>query len=358
MDLTRYFQQLSNYSVLSWSSFVELVLKRNILVVQELLFYIIAKTNNFHLLPAIVIFVVYYITLYMITDYAKRNSINSKMMMKVIVFTIFVLPFPSLVSNVRNVLAFSIFILGIYREFQQNKKNLITYLLYILPVFIHISTLALLILRILLKVYSIKKSRRYIISFTIIGSTYLIGTMDSLIDILPFSNRILSSFIKKANFYVSNTSTDYAIYLQSSLLPKLQKIYFVGVVIFLFILLYLINKSIGLNKDSSDKLSNGDAKILSFYSLICLTVIGTSPIVLTVYFRFTIPVIMLSFLLLFRKDMFILNKASRQIINFCLMNIAAVGIIYQTLFLDKLTNIQLMLSSVMVRSLINMFIKV
>lgn len=356
MDLTRYFLQLSNYSNLSWNTFLDLVLGKSTLVIQDLLFYGIAKTNNFHLLPAIVIFIVYFIVFYMITDFSNRNEISSRNMMRVIVFTLCVLPFSSLVSNIRNVLAFSIFILAGYREFEQKDKGLLTYLLYILPLFIHTSTLALLIIRFLVNTYDLSKRRRHVISIGFIISTFFIGNISNLIGILPFSNKIVYSFIRKADYYVNETGTDYAIYLQTNLFARLQKTYFISVVIFLFLIILLISKYMKKDEREINKLETNNKRMLSFYSLICLTVIGTAPIVLTVYFRFTLPVIMLSFLILLRIDMLVLNKAYKQLISIGVFVLSIGGLLQQLTLMNKMTNITYMVSSVMVRSLLNMFV--
>ena len=109
MDLTRYFLQLSVFKNFSWTEFINTIIPKNTLYLQNLLFYVIAKTGNFHLLPAVVIFITYFLTIYMVTDYSNRKEIKSKKMVRVIIFIICVLPFPSLVSNIRNILSFVIF---------------------------------------------------------------------------------------------------------------------------------------------------------------------------------------------------------------------------------------------------------
>lgn len=356
MDLTRYFLQLSNYSKLSWNQMIQRMLESSSHIVEDLLFYGVAKTGNFHLLPAIVIFTTYFITFYVITDFSKRKNISRTKMMKVIIFTICVLPFPSLVSNVRNVLAFSIFVLALYRELEQGKRNTLTWLLYIIPLFIHISTLALLVVRILIQFYDLNKKRTYIISMGIISSTVMVKIAAKIVDILPFSNNVLFAFINKANYYISDTTTDYAIYLQTNLFPRLQKLYFILVVLYLLLTLIIVNMYVEKNRNIFKRLNPKEKKMLSFYSLICLTVLGTAPIVLTVYFRFTIPVIMLSPVIILRKDIFVFKKLYRQIISLGLFAIGIGGVLHQWALMHELTNIPFMIFSVMTKSLLNMFI--
>ncbi|WP_135553789.1 hypothetical protein [Paenibacillus cymbidii] len=353
MDLTRYFAQLKSYSTLSWDSFYEIILSKQLLVIQELLFYFIAQSQNYHLLPAISIFISYFILFYIITDYSNKNNVRSREMFGTLIFILCVLPFPILVSNVRNIMAFSIFIFGAYREFEQGKRNVLTYILYMIPVFIHIATVSLLLLRIIVSIYDFNKKRSIVISLGIASVAFFITQFSEIVEKSGLPNRVIQAFFIKADNYATNNDSAYAIYLQSNLFMNLQKYYFVSIVLFFLMLLFIIRR-----QSSILALNEKHKKMLSFYSLVCLTVVGTAPIVITVYLRFTFPAIMLSFLVLLRYHQWIKSKISKQIISFGILSGAIGGLIQQIIFLDKVTNISQMFSSVTVRSLINMYIPI
>lgn len=356
MDLTRYFLQLSIYKNLSWSNFITVILPRNTLFIQEIMFFLISKTNNFHLLPAIVIFITYFLTFYMITNYSNRKSIESKKMMGIIFFIVCVLPFPSLVSNIRNILAFVLFIYAVYRDLEEKKRNFLTYSLYLIPIFIHISAVALLIARLLLPVYN-KSNRKAIIAGVIMSTTFLTGIVSNFIqNSFLGDNRIISAFFNKANNYVNNTESGYAQYLEKSLVMNLQKAYFVGVVVLILATIIMINRySKSYFKDNKDITTKEFRKINSFISLICFIVIGTAPIVLTVYLRFVFPVIILSFIVIIEKDIIVKNKLLNQLFSIGIFIAIMGGLLNQIAFTYKMTNIANMITSVMVRSLLNMF---
>lgn len=352
MDLTRYFDQLRVYNGLDWNVFYTQILKNEILFLQEVLFYVIAQTNNYHLLPAIVVFIVYFIIFYMVTDYGKRNNIKSKEIIKTLLFIICVLPFPSIVSNVRNILAFSIFTLGVYREYEQKKCNVITWLLYICPIFIHISSMALLLIRLAISFWGWKKKLRLFIGLLITTSPFIINKFAPF---LMSRGEITSAFFTKANNYINATDTGYALYLQSNLFMKIQKIYFICIVIFLMVAFTF--SYIDKNKKKLENTHIKDeSKIMTFFIFICCVVIGTIPIVLTVYMRFTFIVIMLSFLVLMKRRSNIKYIALRQLVTLGMIIGAVGGLLHQITFMSKMTDISKMFINVLVRSCFNMFI--
>ncbi|MDB2106218.1 EpsG family protein [Clostridium paraputrificum] len=348
MDLTRYFDQLYNYSNLPWNIFLKEVLSKQILFIQELLFYFIAKTGNFHLLPAIVIFCVYFILFYMITDYCKRRDIGCYKSFACIFTTIMILPYPSIVSNVRNVLAFSIFIYGIYREYIQNKKNIITVLLYVIPIFIHISSVALVAIRLLVPLYKRARKFKLILSGGILTVPFIIN---KVVPLLNLGNGITSAFLIKANNYVNKTENDYAIYIKNSLFMKMEKFYFIALVVFLLGILFLMKYY-----KREKEITCLDNNIYLFFELLSLTVIGTVPIIITVYLRFTIPVIMMLFILILEYKKYINKKIYKRLISISLFLFVLFGFLHQIVLLQKMTNINFMIINVLVRSIFNMFI--
>lgn len=103
----------------------------------DIYFYFISKLGNEQLLPAISVFIFYFIVLYILTDYKIRIGANRK---EFLVYTIFMLTsinFCTIVNGIRWPLAFIIFFLAFYREIIQEKRNFITYFLYIASLLFH-----------------------------------------------------------------------------------------------------------------------------------------------------------------------------------------------------------------------------
>lgn len=353
MDLTRYFDILNIYSNMTWNEFVDYRLMNNILVIQELIFYIIAQSNNFYLLPALSVFIVYFVSFYQISDYAIRMEISSKQLYTALLVTILILPFPTIVSNVRNVMAFALFSLAVYRDLIQNKRNSLTILLYVIPCFIHISTLALVIIRITTKFIKLNRKRSLIVYGVTIFGVFLFSSFAKIASgTILYNNPIISSFISKADYYINDVSSEYALHLQNSVFFQLQKFYFVAVVLFFLLLAFLLIKRI--DKRNSIELKNN---FLLYLLLTCFVVIGTVPIILTVYMRFVIPVIMMFYFLYFSLNKYNLNSSMKLLLNFVLFIITIGGIVQQVALLVQLTNIENMITSVIIRSMFNMFIQ-
>ena len=187
--------------------------------------------------------------------------------------------------------------------------------------------------------------------------TFIVGILSDFIQNSVFGKiRIISDFFLKAHRYIVNTESDYAQYLINSVVMNLQKIYFVSISILFIIMIFIINKH---SKDNSENINHKEAKksqkIISFITLLCLIVIGTAPIILTVYLRFAFPTIILSFIVILKKDLYIKKKLYNELFSIGLFIGATGGLLSQFAFLYKMTNITNMIISVMVRSLFNMF---
>ena len=168
-DLSRYFMQLERFASVSFRQAFQV--SSDGLFVRDLLFWLIAKTKNVHILPAVTTSIFYAVCIYITCDSAKRLK-KEKYIGIVMVFEVLVIPFFSIVCNIRNVTAFSLICLAGYRELVQKKRNLITLVLYIAPCFLHKTGFILLILRLLVIIFE----QYMVLSLTIIvGLPFLIN---------------------------------------------------------------------------------------------------------------------------------------------------------------------------------------
>lgn len=344
MDLTRYFDIVTSYENMSWDFFFNHVLFGDLMFIQHLLFYVVGKTGNPHLLPAIVIFISYFIMLYMITDYANYKKAKSSEVLLALLFLLCVMPFISLVSNVRNILAFSLITFGIYREFVQGKKNIFTLLLYVVPCFIHISSLSLILLRLISGSASNRKSLN--VAFLILGivMTLFLFSNPTMSSSLPFIGDYLGAVISKTNVYLFDSSSYYAQILQNDIFSKVNKMYFVLATLYLLVLLLIISSK------------SNNLKFETYFKYVGILVIASYPIILTVYFRYTMAVMMLAFLVIFRVQL-IKHKDWRLLTYIGLLSIMFGGLVQQLIFFNSLAYINQMIVNMGTRTIFNMFVQ-
>ena len=304
MDLTRYFDILKVVAAQeSFFSAKEYMPGGGTLIVQDLFFYLIAKTGEFHLLPLISMFITYAITFYICIDFGKYEGNSRRATIYCLLFIISTLPFPYLISNIRNIMAIAIFLLAIYRELVQNKKNMLTIFLYLISVFTHFSILVLIIIRILLPFYRMIK-KKYV--FLIVIFMFVCMNAISNLHIISGSG-LIQIFINKVIIYLNSENSDYALRISDSIAYSAQKFFFISIVVFLLFIILTFNKK-------ANKFVQRNRDILSFIEMSGLLSIVISTVILPIYMRFAYIVLILSFVVnigLFKyglsKKFYILN---------------------------------------------------
>lgn len=166
-DLSRYFMQLEKFGSVSFREAFQIL--SDGLFVRDLLFWLIAKTKNVHLLPAVTTSIMYAICMYITCDSARRMN-KEKYIGIVMVFEVLVIPYFNIVCNIRNVTAFALICLAGYRDMVHKKRNLITLILYIAPCFLHKTGFVLIILRLLVIIFE----RYMVLSLAIIAGVPIV----------------------------------------------------------------------------------------------------------------------------------------------------------------------------------------
>lgn len=204
-DLARYFIELEYCRTIPFSKAINW--KDDGLIIRNLLFWLISKTGDDHILPLVSVSTVYYVAAYIVADSSLNCNIS---IWKLLLFQIMSFPFYSILSNVRNVLSFALITLAVYRDIVQKKRNIITLLLYILPCFIHMAGMVMVLLRLVL--IFIKKHPYLGISTTLTIPTSSIILYQKFSDIrLPGNiGKIISRIIWKSYASSVNTS-EYAV---------------------------------------------------------------------------------------------------------------------------------------------------
>lgn len=148
-DIVSYFQELKLVSSMDMSQIA--IMYEDGLVVEHFVFYILGKLGLYNLLPAISTSIVYGIAYYITFDYCKSfNQLERKDIIWIFIFQLLMLPFFSLVNNIRNVSAFALLLLAFYLDFVKGKNIIKILPLYIVPCFWHSSAFLFLLIRFVL----------------------------------------------------------------------------------------------------------------------------------------------------------------------------------------------------------------
>lgn len=123
-------------------------------------YWMIGQFNIDGLLPAITAFITYSNIFYIINDYVKRNeNIDRKNIALALFFIMATGFFQITISNIRTMLAFSIVARCIYNEMLKNKSIIYNIPLYIIASLIHLSSLAITIIRVVFFIFFEKKEK-------------------------------------------------------------------------------------------------------------------------------------------------------------------------------------------------------
>lgn len=299
-DLFRYYEWLNNFNIFNHKDTVNFIFGQGEFLIMSY-FYLIAKIGNYHLLQFFPVLIFYSIIFYIIFDYAKIKKYNKKKIILVTVFFLAMFRYSFAVCVFRYSLAYSIFSLGLYLEFIKHNKVL-SKILYIIPIFIHASSILLLLFRLILQI----KNKKIIISLGIMLIFFLCFSLPilNLIELIRLPN-FLSYLVSKVKLYLLNEH----ISLNLQYLFRIIQTLFL---IFLGILCY-----------------NGKDENLIKYNKIFI-IIGIFSILIfnyyTIFMRIADFLLMLSPIILFQylSCMDKINKRLRLILN-CILIIFVVG---------------------------------
>ena len=150
-DIVRYFAYIQEISEVPFKEvFGYGLYGKQGLFIFNYLCWIVGKLGDPHIIPAISLFVIYYIGLYIACKLGIDYELPENSVILGVVFIILGLNFFSLVNNIRNVLAFVMVGFAVFRDIYLKKRNLPTILLYLMPLFIHRTALLLIAVRLVL----------------------------------------------------------------------------------------------------------------------------------------------------------------------------------------------------------------
>lgn len=257
------------------------------LYVENILFWLVSKSNMYHILPAITTATVYGIGAYIACDMAQAEDF--RYLYIILIIEAVMVPFFSVVVNIRNVFAFSLVILASYLELYKQKRTLGVLLLYVIPVFLHKTGIVILIVRLLVPLFK----RAYVVALVMIfGLSELIIFAHSHITFIRFGGafgRIIRKLINSSYRYLLGES-EYAARVRNSTGAAITR-YMVFAFLILMLALYI--QKFRLNRKLLD------FEIMGY--MLCILSLSCNVIDTPAYWRFAaafclmIPSIMYSF---------------------------------------------------------------
>ena len=288
--------------------------------------WIAGKLGDPRIIPALSVFFVYYLSIYMTGKVAEDLQCKRRSLMVSLLFILTTLNFYAITNNVRNVLALVLIGYATFRDCFEHKHTPFTYILYILPIFIHTSAILVLALRILLTFSGF-------IKWVGLGIAVLVQPL--LVLLYPLSRSMkegvlsyVGNAIAKAHNYYMDDHSAWGLTVQASISESLFKILYVTICIILglCVLLVLGRKSYLKTRGTLSPVPKGVNRVLSLSFYTDLIVIGCIPMLMPIYWRFCASMISYSGggLLMcekysMRKDCFEIARLVCVVLGVCVM---------------------------------------
>lgn len=169
----------------------------NIFVI-KILFAIVAKINNFHLLSMFAVLITYGIYFYIFYKIYEKNKFKKINSLHIILLFLSLCNYYYVATGIKTGIAYSVLALAIY--LLENDKKVVGYILMFISLFCHGSSLILIILYFLLKVEIFRKYR-YALLFTFLGAqlaSYLFSNIP--IPIIQYIGEKIVLYLNRTTF--------------------------------------------------------------------------------------------------------------------------------------------------------------
>ena len=239
-DLIRYFaycEKLGNLPLAQiWGNGIH---GEDNLYIFELLCWVVGKIGDVHLLPAISVFLVYYIGMYVTCVLGEQERCSKKSVVRYVFFILMAVSFYSITNNVRNILAFALSGYAIFRDCYEKKHDLVTSAMYVIPWLIHPSAILILIVRALMGMIG---KMKVVSTVAVLVVPFLLETLDRVLSGVYSGNIIVRTFVKMirmANSYFHDDTSAWANAVKNSGAQTLLRIFNISIVVIMLYDLYL-----------------------------------------------------------------------------------------------------------------------
>lgn len=202
-DLYRYyFENDCYYANINFERFVREVMFNNSKFLFVILQYIVAQIGNNRILPFIITFIGYSLIFYIIIDFSKIKQVKPIVTVGVLAFFVLTFYHINFMSGLAQGLSIVLSFLAFYMEYIKGKKKWYYKILYIIPVFIHLSMVAMLFLRVVLQ-FRLKGRGKICFILILILYTVFPNIIYQILNVIPGMTMIAN----KINSYVLNANS-------------------------------------------------------------------------------------------------------------------------------------------------------
>lgn len=149
-DLSKYYHLMDMIKINDVESII--YIKNYFEILFRIYMYIVAFIGNYRLFQFFPVFIFYLILFYIIFDYGKSKEYSKFHILLVSLVCITLFRFVLIASTIRYALAYIIFVLALYLDLVKKCKSNWIKILYILPFFIHKTSIILLLFRLLIEI--------------------------------------------------------------------------------------------------------------------------------------------------------------------------------------------------------------
>lgn len=244
----------------------------------SILCWVIGKLKMPHLLPGFTIFFVYYNAFYCFGWTCEKKQVSPKIRMLIFLFMILSVNFFSVTNNIRNIFAFSLVGLAVFRDVVQKKRDFWMLLLYVIPLGFHPTSLLLIVFRLVGLIPQTKA--RVLLSGFLLLVRPLLGFLEN--NISMFWTGPVGYYVGKLvhkgyrYFYLDSEWSEEVMASGSELVFRLL---YIGMALAFFIL-------IAVHLAKQEKRPQ-EGQFFTFFLLICGFAIACAPMSSPQYWRFT-----------------------------------------------------------------------
>lgn len=287
-DLTRYYDLVK---LMDGYSLKQVFLRdTEFLYTRDILFHFTSLTKDVNMLAFFVGFIIYAIVFYVLFDTIKKSKRDFKtyeMFLLGIISVGIISPY-TIICNVRCVLAYSIITLAIYRDLVQKKKNILTYLLYIIPLGLHSSAIIIIVIRVLSAL--LKKLNK----ISLIIALMLPTIIDFIHEHIRFGfgsiGQMLNNAINKSYYYLHWTEGGWASEIESSVSNVVFR--FAGALFLIAIVSIILFTNYSKTKDNKKIIIK--EPMINFLFFVAIVALGTLSIKTGAFWRFEAIVVLFS----------------------------------------------------------------
>lgn len=243
------------------------------LYAENILFWIVGRIGNMNLLAAISGTITYAISIYITCDIATIYKMERKIP-PLIAMQMMILPFVSILCNVRCVLAFSLVSFAVYQELVKMNRKLIVYMLYVIAVFMHMTALIMILMRVSL---IITKNMKWMVMMVISMIPIIIALLYQYVDKLPFGNMIKLLVTKVYWYFNDDLRSEFSQRISNSNADYINRLLLVSLAI-IFIVCILTQFS---------KLYSKISNYITYIFMQCLATVACYSVVTPQYWRFS-----------------------------------------------------------------------